>query len=151
MAEKKNSLGVIVGALVGTVAAAAGGFAFGYMAIKTANPVPEAETRAAPAKTPAVKPSMVKPLAPIITNLREPSNLFVRLEAVVVLEPDTPEPDVITAKISDNLTSYLRTVSLSDLSGPTGFQYVREDLRERSIQIGAGKVRELLFQAFVIQ
>ena len=87
---------------------------------------------ASPAKPPVAKPAEVRPLATIVTNLREPSTLHVRLEAVVVLEPYTPDSAALAAKIGDDLVSYLRTVSLSELDGPTGFQYVREDLRKRS-------------------
>jgi flagellar FliL protein len=47
--------------------------------------------------------------------------------------------------------SYLRTVSSSELDGPTGFQYLKEDLRKRSIQLGGGKVKDLLLQSFVVQ
>ena len=69
---------------------------------------------------PAVKASEVKPLATIVTNLREPSTLYVRI-AVVVLEPNTPDSAALAAKIGDDLVSYLRTVSISELEGPTGF------------------------------
>ena len=149
MVEKGNSRGGIIGAVIGTLAAIAGGFAFGFLGIKGGSTV--ADTAASPAKAPVAKPAEVRPLATIVTNLRDPSTLYVRLEAVVVLEPNTPDSAALAAKIGDDLVSYLRTVSLSELDGPTGFQYVREDLRKRSVQLGAGKVRELLLQSFVIQ
>ena len=149
MVEKGSSRGGIIGAVIGTLAAIAGGFAFGFLGIKGGSTV--ADTAASPTKAPVAKPAEVRPLATIVTNLREPSTLYVRLEAVVVLEPNTPDSAALAAKIGDDLVSYLRTVSLSELDGPTGFQYVREDLRKRSVQLGAGKVRELLLQSFVIQ
>ena len=149
MVETGNSRGGLIGAVIGTLAAIAGGFAFGFSGIKGGSTV--ADTAASPAKAPVAKPAEVRPLATIITNLRDPSSLYVRLEAVVVLEPNTPDSAALAAKIGDDLVGYLRTVSLSELDGPTGFQYVREDLRKRSVQLGAGKVRELLLQSFVIQ
>jgi flagellar protein FliL len=149
MVEKGNSRGGLIGAVIGTLAAIAGGFAFGFSGVKGGSTV--ADTAASPAKPPMAKPAEVRPLATIVTNLRDPSTLYVRLEAVVVLEPNTPDSAALAAKIGDDLVSYLRTVSLSELDGPTGFQYVREDLRKRSVQLGAGKVRELLLQSFVIQ
>jgi flagellar protein FliL len=149
MAEKGSSNGGIIGTVIGTLAAIAGGFAFGSFGIKGGGTV--ADAAAPPAKAPAAKAAEVRPLAPIVTNLRDPSTLYVRVEAVVVFEPNTPDSAALAAKIGDDLVSYLRTVSLSELDGPTGFQYVREDLRKRSIQLGAGKVRELLLQSFVIQ
>ena len=149
MAEKGSSKSGIIGTVIGTLAAIAGGFAFGSFGIKGGGTV--ADAAAPPAKAPAAKPAEVRPLAPIVTNLREPSTLYVRLEAVVVFEPNTLDLAALAAKIGDDLVSYLRTVSLSELEGPTGFQYVREDLRKRSVQLGGGKVRELLLQSFVIQ
>ncbi len=149
MTEKDSSRGGILGTVIGTLAAIAGGFAFGSLGVKGGSTA--AETAAPPAKAPPVKASEVRPLAPIVTNLREPSSLYVRLEAVVVLEPNTPDSAALAAKIGDDLVSYLRTVSLSELEGPTGFQYLREDLKKRSVQLGAGKVRDLFLQSFVIQ
>src|SRR5690242_10734040 len=137
MVEKGNSRGGLIGAVIGTLAAIAGGFVFGFSGVKGGSTV--ADTAASPAKAPVAKPAEVRPLATIVTNLRDPSTLFVRLEAVVVLEPNTPDSAALAAKIGDDLVSYLRTVSLSELDGPTGFQYVREDLRKRSVQLGAGK------------
>ncbi len=149
MTEKDSPRGGILGTVIGTLAAIAGGFAFGSLGVKGGSTA--AETAAPPPKTPPVKASEVRPLAPIVTNLREPSSLYVRLEAVVVLEPNTPDSAALAAKIGDDLVSYLRTVSLSELEGPTGFQYLREDLKKRSVQLGAGKVRDLFLQSFVIQ
>ncbi len=149
MTEKESSRGGILGTVIGTLAAIAGGFAFGFLGVKGGSPAVDAA--APPPKAPAIKPSEVKPLAPIVTNLREPSSLYVRMEAVVVLEPNTPDSAALAAKIGDDLVSYLRTVSLSELDGPTGFQYLREDLKKRSVQLGGGKVRDLFLQSFVIQ
>jgi flagellar FliL protein len=149
MAENGSSKSGIIGTVIGTLAAIAGGFAFGSFGIKAGGAV--ADAAAPPTKAPVAKPAEVRPLAPIVTNLRDPSSLYVRVEAVVVFEPNTPDSGALAAKIGDDLVSYLRTVSLSELEGPTGFQYVREDLRKRAALLGGGKVRELLLQSFVIQ
>ena len=141
--------GGIIGTLIGSLAAVAGGFAFGQFAIK--NSGPPADAAASASRTAPQQAGDVRPLAPVITNLREPPSVFVRLEAVAVLEPDTPDPGALVAKIGDDLVTYLRTVSLSEIEGPTGFQYLREDLRKRSFQLGGGKVRDFLLQSFVIQ
>jgi flagellar protein FliL len=146
--------GTLIGIVVGTVAAIGGGFAFGFMGlIKSPAPPPEpaAAAATAAAKAPAQKPSEVRTLTPIVVNLREPSDLYVRLEAAVVLEPGAPDGAAIAAKVGDDLVSYVKTVSLSELEGPTGFQYFREDLRRRAVQIGGGKVKELLLQSFIVQ
>jgi flagellar FliL protein len=143
-------MGSLIGIAAGTLAAIGGGFAFGSMGLIASVP-PPAEAPAAAAKTPAQKPSEVRPLTPIVVNLREPADLYVRLEAAVVLEPGATEGAAIAAKVGDDLVSYVKTVSLSEIEGPTGFQYFREDLRRRAVQVGGGKVKELLLQSFIVQ
>jgi flagellar protein FliL len=144
--------GAIIGAVIGTLAAGGGGFAFGFLGIvKSPAPAPAHEAPAAPSKTPPPKPAEVRPLTTIIANLRDPPDLHVRLEVVVVMEPATLEAAAIAAKVGDDIVAYLRTVSLSEIEGPTGYQYFRDDLRKRAVQIGGGKVKELLLQSFVVQ
>jgi flagellar FliL protein len=150
MSDEKGSKGAVIGTVIGTVAAIGAGFAFGFAGMKGAAPAAN-QPAASSAKTAEQKPSDVRPIAPIVTNLRDPSNLFIRLEAALVLEPNTPDAAALVAKIGDDLVSYLRTVSLSELEGPTAFQYFREDLKKRSVQLGGGKVKELLLQSLVIQ
>jgi flagellar FliL protein len=145
MAQKGGMIGIVIG----TLAAIGGGFGYGFLTVKPPAAAP-AEHAAAPAKPPAQKPNEVKFLAPIVVNLREPANLYVRLEAALVVEPGADAAG-LTAKVADDLVTYMRTVSLSEIEGPTGFQYFREDLRKRAVQIGGGKVKELLLQSFIIQ
>jgi flagellar FliL protein len=154
----------IIGIVIGTLAAVGGGFAFGAFALKGLAPQPQQHQQEdkhqpqdkhkqakpeAPAKPP--KPPEVKTLPTIVVNLREPANAVVRLDAVVVIEPDTLEAAAIAAKIGDDLVAYVKTVSASELEGPTGFQYFREDLRKRALQVGGAKVKELYVQSFVVQ
>jgi flagellar protein FliL len=142
--------GSVIGIAVGTLAAIGGGFALGFMGF-IKSPAPPHEAPAAAAKQPGQKPSEVRQLTPIVVNLREPADLYVRLEAAVVLETGAMDGGAIVAKIGDDLVSYIKTVSLSELEGPTGFQYFREDLRRRAVQVGGGKVKELLLQSFIVQ
>jgi flagellar protein FliL len=145
MAQK----GSLIGIAVGTLAAIGGGFAFGSMGLIGGH-APSPEVPAA-AKPPAQKPSQVRTLTPIVANLRDPANLYVRLEAAIVLDPSVQDGSAIAAKIVDDLVGYVKTVSLSEIEGPTGYQYFREDLRRRAVQVGGGKVKELLLQSFVVQ
>ena len=151
--------GSVIGIVIGTLAAAGGGFAFGAFALKSMAPQPQQHQQqdqhrqAKPEASPKgpLKVAEVKTLPTIVVNLREPANAVVRLDAVVVIEPDTPEAAAIAAKVGDDLVAYVKTVSASELEGPTGFQYFREDLRKRAVQVGGGKVKELYLQSFVVQ
>ncbi len=110
MAEGGNSKGATLGLIIGTLVAIGGGFGFGAILLKK----PEPEAVAAPsAKEAKVPESEVRPLAPIVANLGNPPDLFVRLQAAVVLEPNTPESNALITKVGDDVVAYLRTVSIS--------------------------------------
>ena len=74
-----------------------------------------------------------------------------RLQAALVFEPNTPDSNALTTKVGDDIVTYLRTVSLTEIQGPTGYQYLREDLKKRAIQLGGGKIQDFLITAFVVE
>ena len=88
-------------------------------------------------------------LEPITTNLSYPSDNWIRVEVSLVFtnEPD----DAIADQINQDILAYLRTVSLQQIEGPRGFQYLREDLRERVKLRSEGRVNDLLLRTFVIE
>jgi len=88
-------------------------------------------------------------LEPIVTNLAYPSTSWVRLE-VALLFKDKPEPKLAEA-IHQDIVLYLRTVTLQQIEGPRGFQYLKDDLQERADLISEGKLSKILFRTFVIQ
>jgi flagellar FliL protein len=91
-------------------------------------------------------------LPPIITNLAAPTHTWVRLEASIVVEGEPAgEANAMLAGISEDFIAFLRTVSLSQIEGPSGFQNLREDLVDRLRIRSAGKARDLVIQAFVVE
>jgi flagellar protein FliL len=88
-------------------------------------------------------------LEPITTNLSYPSDNWIRVEVSLVFanEPD----DALADQIHQDILAYLRTVSLQQIEGPRGFQYLREDLRERVKLRSEGRVNDLLMRTFVIE
>ena len=58
---------------------------------------------------------------------------------------------VLAAQISEDMVSYLRTLSPAQIEGARGLQYLREDLNERAAIRSSGKVRELIIETLVIQ
>ncbi|MBJ7535951.1 flagellar basal body-associated FliL family protein [Rhodomicrobium vannielii ATCC 17100] len=136
----------LLGALAGALVAAASGFAFGFLepgALQPAQSVTPNQTVTAR--------NEVRVLAPIIANLANGSDLSVRLEAAVVLKPDVADAAEICAKISDDLVTFLKTVSIREIEGPTGFQLLKNDLRTRASRIGNGTTLDLLILTFVVQ
>jgi flagellar FliL protein len=89
------------------------------------------------------------PLDPITTNLSYPSESWIRIE-VSLLFGGAPD-QALADQIHQDVLSYLRTVSLQQIEGPRGFQYLRDDLRERVRLRSEGRVNDILFRTFVIE
>lgn len=88
-------------------------------------------------------------LEPITTNLAYPGESWVRLEVALTFNgaPDAP----LAETIHQDILAYLKTVSLQQIQGPRGFQYLREDLQERVDLRSQGRVSKVLFRTFVIE
>jgi flagellar FliL protein len=88
-------------------------------------------------------------LEPITTNLAYPSENWVRLE-VALLFKDKPEV-ALAEDIHQDILAYLRTVSLQQMEGPRGFQYLKDDIQERVDLRSEGRVSKVMFRTFVIE
>ncbi|APO73554.1 flagellar basal body-associated protein FliL [Rhizobium etli 8C-3] len=88
-------------------------------------------------------------LEPITSNLAYPSENWVRLEVALLFNGP---PDVKVAEdIHQDILAYIRTVSLQQIEGPRGFQYLRDDIRERVDLRSQGRVSKVMFRTFVIE
>jgi flagellar FliL protein len=96
-------------------------------------------------------PSLVD-LPPIVTNIANPSDTWVRLEASIVVDPKAlRDPDIVAAEIATDELAYLRTVSVNELQGPIGLENIRQDLKDRALVRSGGKVIDLLLKTLVLQ
>lgn len=93
-------------------------------------------------------PSLI-PLDPIVTNLGYPTDSWIRLE--IALQFTGPGDTALAQELHQEMLAYLRTVSLQQLQGPRGFQYLRDDLREIVDLRSKGRVSKVLFRTFVIE
>lgn len=165
--KKKGALvPTIAGVAVATLVAAGGGWVVGGM-IAPKNPA--AEQAAAEAKAAAAAPAAgghgekkeeglphisteaagVVQLEPITTNLAYPSESWVRLE--VALAFNGPPELALAEEIHQDILAYMRTVSLQQIEGARGFQYLRDDIQERVDLRSQGKVSKVMFRTFVIE
>ncbi|MBO3758364.1 flagellar basal body-associated FliL family protein [Ciceribacter sp. L1K23] len=88
-------------------------------------------------------------LEPITTNLAYPSENWIRLEVALLFKG---APDVVIAEsIHQDILAYLRTVSLQQVEGPRGFQYLKDDIQERVDLRSEGRVTKVMFRTFVIE
>ena len=96
--------------------------------------------------------SLVQALPPITTNLAQPSTTWIRIESSIVINADMgPDGNVIAAKMAGDIIGYLRTVSIEQIEGPSGFQHLREDLNDRVRIRSEGKVLELIIQSLILE
>jgi flagellar FliL protein len=94
----------------------------------------------------------IKDLKPIVVNLAAPSSTFVRLEVALVFKNGAlANPDVTAAEVREDIIAYMRSLSLSQLEGPSGLQHLREDLNDRATTRSQGKVTELVLGTMVVQ
>ncbi|MBU2327718.1 MAG: flagellar basal body-associated FliL family protein [Alphaproteobacteria bacterium] len=88
-------------------------------------------------------------LEPITTNLAYPSENWIRLEVALMFNG---APDVkIAEDVHQDIMAYLRTVSLQQVEGPRGFQYLKDDVQERVDLRSEGRVSKVMFRTLVIE
>ena len=94
-------------------------------------------------------------LEPITTNLMSPDSVFIKIESSLVVPTEVgADKDLIgtlSAEISQDLLTFMSTVTLAQLQGPSGLQNLREDLSERAAIRSGGKVRELILETMIVQ
>ena len=141
----------ILTALILTVAGAGAGGFFGLQVPKLLGLEGEGARHAFAMPDPA-KAIYVHTLPAITTNLANPANTWIRLESSVLVRGELGlEGKVVLDKIPQDIVSYLRTVQLAQMEGPSGFQHLREDLNDRVRVRSEGKVLELIIQALVVE
>jgi flagellar FliL protein len=156
--QKKSGRGILLTAvaflLVTLVAGGAGGGLGMHLAAAIEKTV-RAKIEAAPAGKPELRYSgdmVVEPIEPVVTNLGDPTDTWIRLEtAIVFANGALPDPKVTAAEIRQDIVAYARTLSLSQLEGASALQHLREDLNERVATRTNGQVSELIIETMVVQ
>jgi flagellar FliL protein len=168
-AKKKSSfMATLIEWLVVTLIAGGAGFALAAMAPPAAAPDKANADKPPPGKLAVEKkpdagkgedaavcgaggPGMIE-MPAIVTNIAQPADTWVRLEASIVFDPKTlSHPEVVAAEIATDELAYLRTVSVTELQGPIGLENIRQDLRDRAYVRSDGKVTDLLLKTLVLQ
>ncbi len=94
----------------------------------------------------------LRELPPVIANLAEPSDAWVRVQASIVFDSKAvPNSELIAEKIGEDILGFMRTLSVAQIGGASGLQHLREDLNERAAIRSGGLVRELIIQTLVVQ
>jgi flagellar FliL protein len=153
---KRGLLLTIVAWLLVTLVAGGAGGGIGIYLADVIEKTVAAKIQAVPDKeAPELRYSgdvVLEPLEPIVTNLGDPSDTWIRLETAIVFPNGAlPNPKVTAAEIRQDIVAYARTISIAQLEGPSALQHLREDLNERVAVRTDGLVSELVIETMVIQ
>jgi flagellar FliL protein len=157
-------MSVIIPVLLLTLIAGGGGFAVATMLGPNLAPAPQAEVAAsddASASKPAEEAAgneheentgIIRQLAPIVTNLASPKDVWMRIEISIVIKPEAKaEQDLIAVKSSDQILALLRTIDLAQIEGPSGFLHFREDINDLVRESSEHKVAQVLINSMVVE
>jgi flagellar basal body-associated protein FliL len=92
------------------------------------------------------------PFPPVVVNLREQSDSWVRVEGGIqyITEGEIPE-DSIGPLASEIAMNYFRTLTISDFEGGDGLQLIKMDLTEIARSLSKGQIRGFTFTSFIIE
>ncbi|TCT07926.1 flagellar basal body-associated FliL family protein [Aquabacter spiritensis] len=153
----KKSGGLFLALAILTLLAAATGGGIGVQLASTVKQVVVDQAKAAPAQieAPQLRYSgdlILEPLKPVLANLAAPASTWVRIEGAIVFKNGAlPNPQVAAAEIREDILTYVRTLTLSQLEGPSALQNLREDMTERAKLRTEGKLTELIIETLVVQ
>jgi flagellar protein FliL len=88
-------------------------------------------------------------LAGITTNLAAPSNVWIRMEASIVL--DEPQDESLPELIQQDFLAFVRTLKLHQIEGASGFQHFKADLQDRAAIRSGGHVKQVLIRTLLFE
>lgn len=158
--KKKSSLvTMILGLLIITALGGGGGWFVGHLVAPKISAAREAAAAAAKGAEGDKKDAAIQTidpvanhivqLEPIVANLAYPSENWVRLEVALMF--NGPVDPKLAEDIGQDIMAYIRTVSLQEIEGPRGFQYLRDDIQSRVDLRSGGRVSKVMFRTFVIE
>lgn len=153
--EGEKSRGSMVGMLLImtllTVLSAGVGFVAGHQ-LKLGLAPPVAGTAKLVAPLPPVREGQqLISLPTIITNLAGEPAAWLRLEASISVAGDKPVAATLVAQFAEDATALLRTLTVQQIAGASGFQHLHEELLDRMRARSADKVQGILIRSLVIE
>lgn len=91
-------------------------------------------------------------LEPIIVTLSRSSNTWLRLELALVIRNDAHAPDAgQQLQLMSDLSAFARNIKIDQLSSPSGYLHLQEDLLARSRHLLGQDVLDLLVLSLVAE
>lgn len=91
----------------------------------------------------------ILPLEPVVTNLADPEDAWVRMEVALVFDGGADHG--LGEEIHQDIMAYLRTMKLYNLQGGSGYQHLIEDLNSRAATRSEGRVERVLVRTFILE
>jgi flagellar FliL protein len=157
-AQGGNGGGGLVGFVIVSVIALGLGAGFG-MFLGNA-PKDEAANVAGKEKAPVVeKPVAPKgypdaklvEMAPIVANLGGPGDSWIRIEASILVQGFDEGANALAAQLAEDFAAYLKTATLSQFEGPSGFQNLREDFLDRATIRDREHIKDVIIHGVVVE
>lgn len=155
-APAQSRIKLALGLVCVTLLAVAAGVGTAFLIATPTPPEPaEAAEVSAPANPAAYAavggPLTLVPMAPVTTNIANPSSAIIRIEASLLLKPDTQEdPAVLAAQIGADTLAFARSLELAQIEGARGLLHLREDLKERAT-LRSPAIADLVIHSLVAQ
>jgi flagellar protein FliL len=86
---------------------------------------------------------------PIVTNLSDPADIWIRLELVIT--SDMPLEGDLTSQIHQDLFAHVRAMRLAEMAGPSAFIDLKAELLARARQRSNGLVRSIYVKTLVYE
>lgn len=90
-------------------------------------------------------------LAPLTTNVAAPSDVWIRMEASIVVDGVEPPPADLPDIIHQDLLAFIRTLKLHQIDGASGFRHFKADIEERAAIRSAGLVKQVLVRTLLFE
>lgn len=136
----------------------------GGTAVKAAEahpaPEPHGTTEATKADDPAaddeevLDPEGLKVIAfpPVLTTLSHPKGRWIRLEGSILLTAEAREsPEILAERAGEQVLTYLRTLRLEQIEGPSNVLALREDLTEMLRVLSGNQIKGILINGLVVE
>lgn len=156
-AKKEGKGGGLIGMIVVTAVAIGFGAGFGFFLdgqlkgeAKPEAPKEEAAA-AAPKKSTVPSTARLVAMAPIVANLAEPSDVWIRIEASMLVDGLNQGADTLAARVAEDFVAYLRTTALSQFEGASGFQNLREDFFDRALIRDRTHIKDVIIHGVVLE
>lgn len=157
-AQAGNGGGGLVGFVIVSVIALGLGAGFGMFlgnvpkdeAVKVAGKekAPVVEKPVAPKGYPDAK---LVEMAPIVANLGGPGDSWIRVEASILVQGFDEGANALAAQLAEDFAAYLKTATLSQFEGPSGFQNLREDFLDRATIRDREHIKDVIIHGIVVE